>query len=1780
MLPVNILIHIFYKTNTMRQACYATNNNLHEREHHDLSACQNINVQVSTPIKLFFMKKIKFLMVLAWILFMTSPSFAVSDLSVSGITSPSAANGIYVFQSVDSYGYNIWKLQSGSETYYIYEYYEEYFSKPWWQIDTDTNSDNGILFMDSQGGASSPTVVVIWDVISGAGSPAVAYYSVNPEINISGNGASIVTGDNTPSFSEHTKFGSALPNSGTATRTFTIQNTGAAALTVGAISFSGANPTEFTVTTSPTSPVAASGSATFTVTFTPTGTGDRTATVSIVNSDSDENPYTFSLNGYGYTVKALVVSGITSPAAANGNYISQGVLNNFQYWKHATENYYIFNYLASGVSPAWAIDNDQIGSNGTLFNYSSEATSPNGLTPWELQYGTGSPVVSEATPTPEINVVGNNSKNIASGDNSPYRADGTNFGSLDYSSGSRTRTYTIQNTGTAALTLSGSTPYISLSGATSDFSVTTAPSNSIAASGSTTFVVTFDPVSEGTKTAVVTITNNDSDEGTYTFTIQGDGFTPKNGVLSGVTSPSALNGTYTHQGLINEYQYWKYGSYYIYNSDNGGTEDANWYIDNDTDRSAYYFKSSNNGENGFPVNVTSWAASGGSGTPVIQYAEPEINITGNSVTINDGDATASIFDHTDFGWITSGSVVQTYTIQNLGTETLTLTGTSPYIVIGGTNSADFSVTTPPSATIAAGGSTTFQVTASPSALGTRSATLSIANTDTDENPYNFSIEVGLGILPVVTTQAVSNIGSTNAIGNGTITDLGVPNPTAYGICYGASANPDVTGSKVDKGTASATGAFTAQITGLTPGATYHVRAFATNNVGTSYGSDVTFTTTATITEPGNALNFDGTNDYVVATDNDNSLTAFTIEAWVKWTPSAATDVQFICGKGVAQMELHTGGGAGANGLRFIPTTQVYLDAANVLPTGVWTHVAVVYNPSESLAKMYINGVEVSLTNGGVNPLSTAIANTATPFYIGSRSDASYRFNGSMDEVRVWNQVRSQSEIQADMDNAISAASSGLINYYNFNEGTTGSMMLPDLTSNGHNGTLTNFALTGSTSNWVESYAMIVPTATAATSITNAGFTANWTSPATGTVNDYKLYVATDAAFSSLVAGYNPLTVASSSTTSAITGLSANTTYYYRVQADKSTVTGEGAWSNAITAQTLPLAPTVTSQAVSSISTTTATGNGNITLLGNPTPTQYGVVWGTSENPTVDLSTKTTQGTPSGTGAFTSSITGLSVGTTYHVRAYATNTAGTSYGDDVTFTTLTAGTYIGAGTDWNTAANWAGNSVPTSGTDVTIPSGKTVIIGSTTAANCTNLTVTGTLTIESSIVSTGSLIIRGTVSGNATVRRYMISDAWHTIGSPLSGQTVGEFLTANTTLATKPGDPTNKAMKDYNETSNNWNGLNYYTTSTGDMEANKGYAVWPATNGVVSFEGALQSGNKEVSVVRTNYGWNCIGNPYTSAIAINSPTQSLNNFIDINLSGTSKFANSYEAIYVWNQATSSYDIVNHTYQDNRAYYIPVGQAFFVRAAANGSFNFTPAMQSHQPGAPFKSVEVEWPTISINATANSKSSKAVVKFNPDMSRGLDVGYDAGAMKTGFDIYTRLVDDNGVDFGIQCLPLNESYTIPVGIEITEGGSVNLQLAASNLPSNCTVAFEDRERGTSVPISKSTQSFVVDVPANSNFAKRFYLQVSSANSTTGMGNWGNKLVVTSGKGQINISGIESSNGMATLYDVQGRKLSTIKLNSRNANTISTSGLRDGIYLLRVNQAGGTITRKVTVKN
>jgi uncharacterized protein (TIGR02145 family) len=146
-------------------------------------------------------------------------------------------------------------------------------------------------------------------------------------------------------------------------------------------------------------------------------------------------------------------------------------------------------------------------------------------------------------------------------------------------------------------------------------------------------------------------------------------------------------------------------------------------------------------------------------------------------------------------------------------------------------------------------------------------------------------------------------------------------------------------------------------------------------------------------------------------------------------------------------------------------------------------------------------------------------------------------------------------------------------------------------------------------------------------------------------------------------------------------LTLNTTYYLRAYVKTSfgiTYGNEVSFTTAA-AQALP---TVTTTSVTNVTDISATSGGNVTFEGGLTVTSRGVCWSTSSTPTI-ADSKTTNG--SGTGSFTSNLTGLSANTTYYVRAYATNSLGTSYGTAVTLTTGTPTLHFGTMYDYESNA---------------------------------------------------------------------------------------------------------------------------------------------------------------------------------------------------------------------------------------------------------------------------------------------------------------------------------------------------------------------------------------------------------------------------------------------------------------------------------------------------------------
>jgi len=134
-------------------------------------------------------------------------------------------------------------------------------------------------------------------------------------------------------------------------------------------------------------------------------------------------------------------------------------------------------------------------------------------------------------------------------------------------------------------------------------------------------------------------------------------------------------------------------------------------------------------------------------------------------------------------------------------------------------------------------------------------------------------------------------------------------------------------------------------------------------------------------------------------------------------------------------------------------------------------------------------------------------------------------------------------------------------------------------------------------------------------------------------------------------------------TNNLSGLTSNLKYYIRAYA-----TNEAGTSYSVQDSFTTLAvilPTISTASITSIASSTATGGGNVLSDGNGTITR-GICWSINSNPTIALNTKTSDG--NGMGNFVSSMSNLIANTTYYVRAYATNEAGTVYGNQTTFTT--------------------------------------------------------------------------------------------------------------------------------------------------------------------------------------------------------------------------------------------------------------------------------------------------------------------------------------------------------------------------------------------------------------------------------------------------------------------------------------------------------------------------------
>jgi hypothetical protein len=518
----------------------------------------------------------------------------------------------------------------------------------------------------------------------------------------------------------------------------------------------------------------------------------------------------------------------------------------------------------------------------------------------------------------------------------------------------------------------------------------------------------------------------------------------------------------------------------------------------------------------------------------------------------------------------------------------------------------------------------------------------------------------------------------------------------------------------------------------------------------------------------------------------------------------------------------------------------------------------------------------------------------------------------------------------------------------------------------------------------------------------------------------------------------------------------------------------------------------------------------------------------------------------------------------------------------------------ATTDWNTAGNWheggiVASAKPTEADIIIVPNVENKPVtnalsvapgGSLTINASSEISLTGsienngTIVIKSDPSGTGSLITGSNTTGTgiAMIERFMSNDEWHIISSPTGTQTISDFLTDNIDIPyISSTDPKQYGMMDYNTAENKWNGyftdLNPYKLGIG-----KGYMVRvkdPVRN--LRFQGVINAS----AITSVSEGWNCIGNPFPSAININT-TAGADNFMDANATA---FDPSYGALYFWDQASGNYVAFNNS----NAIHAAVGQGFFMKVKTGVStVSFTPEMQVHVIDAQFKAANIKCPAIILIAASGAKTISTDVKFMEGAIKGLDFGYDAGHFTTdkSFALYTKLVEDNGINFQLQCLPTNQykDLIIPVGIDSKAGGEIVITVQTAQLAQDCMVILEDKLTHTFTDLSKG--SYKAAVAANTAGTGRFYLHTGDIISGLEDQVLPGKLTAYVFKDtELRIIGEVAGNAVATLYNGLGKVVLTKKLGAGKLNIIGLPNLSSGIYLLNIDDKGTTQTIKMMIR-
>ena len=469
----------------------------------------------------------------------------------------------------------------------------------------------------------------------------------------------------------------------------------------------------------------------------------------------------------------------------------------------------------------------------------------------------------------------------------------------------------------------------------------------------------------------------------------------------------------------------------------------------------------------------------------------------------------------------------------------------------------------------------------------------------------------LAYLPTVSVVSLSRTGTTVSMTGNVLSDGGAA-VTERGVCWGTTQHP-TTSSTHKVATGTGLGNFTVS-EDLTPGTTYYIRAYAINSEGTAYGAEVTYVMTIPKFPPvvSTASQFLALKEGFEGATLPSTWTTIDNDGDGKnWFQISYLEHSGVYSAASASYDNDDGD----------LTPDNYLITPDItLPSGVSPVLTFWYTGRDNFGHPYYTKEHflVKIGNASASPVNdfdTLRAITSSSDYTQATVDLSSYAGQTIRLAFVHNQTPAKDHLHID-DIEVGV------------DGAGATAVVSDIT-----------ASTASCNGYVAD--------DGGATVTARGVC--WSTSQNPTISDSHT---TDG-------------TGTGSFTSNITGLSATTTYYVRAYATNSEGTTYG---NQLSFTTTEALPVVTTSAVSNItldnSTINATCGGNVTDEGASAVTARGVCWSTSQNPTIS-GNHTSDG--SGTGSFTSTITGLTANTTYYVRAYATNSSSTAYGNQVSIT---------------------------------------------------------------------------------------------------------------------------------------------------------------------------------------------------------------------------------------------------------------------------------------------------------------------------------------------------------------------------------------------------------------------------------------------------------------------------------------------------------------------------------